>query len=195
VIIFAFLIPSEFGARTTYYAGTLDPRAQTNEWSFRWHLYTEETAKGISQGGMLGRGTGTHALGLQYLFGGAERSVVGIYDVEAGHGVIGYEWGIVGMALWLIWYLGWGRRVARALREVRGSPYAPAAVTLSAWIAIFLGVQFIAGKQAFQNYVSNAYFWLLSGVLFGLVQLVRPRDSGISETDVEASSAVMTLPH
>lgn len=186
VVAFALLVPSEFSARTSYYAGTLDPRAQTNEWSFRWNLYTDETLKGISEGGVLGQGTGTHALGLQYLFGGADRSLAGIYEVEAGHGVIAFEWGLIGVALWLTWSIGWGRRAIRAIREVRGSAYAPAAITLGAWLAIFLGVQFIAGKQAFQNYVSNAYFWLLSGVLFGLVQVARSRSKVTSNLTASA---------
>ena len=45
---------------------------------------------------------------------------------------------------------------------------AAAGIVLLGWVAIFLVVLFFSGFQVFQNYVSNAYFWLLSGMIFAL---------------------------
>ncbi len=191
VVLIAIALPSTFSSRATYYSATLDPRLQTNEWAFRWNLYQGETLQGIRRGGVIGRGTGSQALGLQYLFGGADRSVAGLYKTEAGWGAVGYEWGLVGVILWALWCAAWSRRVRGVLRLTRGTSYGPTAVIIVSWITLFLGIQFIGGKQAFQNYVSNAYFWLLSGIVFGLPQLLKTaaEDESDAEYALSASSA------
>jgi hypothetical protein len=51
---------------------------------------------------------------------------------------------------------------------------------------MFLFFNFFSGVQYFQNYVSNAYFWLFSGIVFGIGASHRNRanaiDSPVSET-------------
>ncbi len=36
------------------------------------------------------------------------------------------------------------------------------------WIAVYLFVGFVGGFQGFQNYITNAYMWILFGMLFAL---------------------------
>ena len=45
---------------------------------------------------------------------------------------------------------------------------AAAGFVLFAWMIFFLFIGFAGGLQAFQNYIANAYFWLLSGLMFAL---------------------------
>ena len=52
------------------------------------------------------------------------------------------------------------------------------------WMVNWLVISFFGGLANFQNYIPNAYFWLLSGVLFALPTLrergnpaARPADS------------------
>jgi hypothetical protein len=59
-------------------------------------------------------------------------------------------------------------RQYRAVSSSRPSDVAAGGLVLLSWVVLFLFVFFFSGFQVFQNYVSNAYFWLLSGVLFAL---------------------------
>ena len=88
---------------------------------------------------------------------------------------VAQEWGAVGLVLWILWSVTWLRRQYRAVSSSRPSDAAAAGIVLLGWVATFLVVLFFSGFQVFQNYVSNAYFWLLSGVIFAL-----PIDRGAS---------------
>jgi hypothetical protein len=165
--------PTVVGPRLTYYNQALNPASGDNEWAFRWSRYSESTLLGLHSGGWIGRGTGTQSLGLQYVYGGEKRSSRGLYHLESGYGTIAYELGGVGLALWLSWAVLWTRRLWQSARQVRGTEYESAAMVATGWIVFLLFIAFFAGSQFFQNYVSNAFLWLLSGVVFGLADLVR----------------------
>jgi hypothetical protein len=167
-VILAALSPSMFQSRLLWYQATLDPRSPDNEWSSRWAAYGGDTIRGVRLGGVLGVGTGQESLGRQYLYGGSGRAPAGLYQVEGGYASVATEWGVVGLALWVGWSLAWTRRQWRAVRASRGTSIAVAGLVLLGWMVFFLFFQFFGGLQAFQNYFANAYFWLLSGMLFAL---------------------------
>ena len=56
----------------------------------------------------------------------------------------------------------------RVVWALRNEPLGHAGLVLLGWIVIFLFLGFVAGFQEFQNYLGNAYFWLISGIVFGL---------------------------
>lgn len=172
----AILAPEAVSSRAAWYRTTLDPRLETNEWAFRWRSYSTATAEGLDTGGLFGEGTGTESLGLQYLSPGAGSDDVR-YDVEGGYASIAVEWGLVGLALWLAWSLAWMHRQWTRVRQVRGDPLAASGLVLLAWIGGLLFLQLAIGLQAFQNYLANAYFWLLSGMVLAL-----PRVAGVHES-------------
>ena len=92
--------------------------------------------------------------------------------VEEGYGALIVEMGIVAPFLWLLWtgsvlYYGW--KVSRRLRETRLFPLA-IAITWYAFMLLFTFTYL--GIVAYQNYVSNAYLWLLLGILFRLPDLL-----------------------
>jgi hypothetical protein len=121
----------------------------------------------------MGEGTGRESLGTQYLYGGATRSSAGLHQVEGGYAGVALEWGAVGLVLWIAWSVAWVTLQWNGVRQARGSPLARAGVVLLAWTVSFLFVDFFAGLQIFQNYTGNAYFWLLSGILFAFPELVK----------------------
>ena len=163
----AVLLPGVVGARLQWYSETLDPRSSFNEWSFRANSAIDNTERGIRIGGMFGQGTGTESLGKQYLTGDPDQ-IVGLFQVEGGYASIVVELGVVGLALWLAWSTAWTVRQWRSITSGRGHRAAAAAFVLFCWMLFFLFYGFATGLQVFQNYIANAYFWLLSGVMFAV---------------------------
>ena len=168
VIFVALFAPSVFSSRLSWYSATLDPSSPHSEWASRWASHAAGTVRGIQIGGAFGQGTGVESLGKQYLTGDPSRSPEGLYQVEAGFGSIAVEWGVLGLGLWLAWTISWVRRQWRCVQAARDGPMAAVGLVLFAWVVLLLFVQFFGGLAIFQNYYANAYFWLVSGVIFAL---------------------------
>ena len=171
VFLISALVPDLFTSRLDWYRQTLDPRSSDSEWSFRWDSYGGATQRGIEIGGLIGQGTGSESLGKQYLYSDSEGAPVGSYQVEGGYASIAVEWGAVGLALWTLWTLAWLYRQWRCIRAAPSGQLRAFGLVLFGWMIFFLVVGFFGGLQGYQNYIPNAYFWLLSGVIFGLPQL------------------------
>ncbi|MBA3654972.1 MAG: hypothetical protein H0W70_12360 [Actinobacteria bacterium] len=169
--------PDLYTSRLAWYRDTLDPRSGRNEWSFLWTNYSSDTVRGIGIGGPVGNGTGTESLGRQYVYGGSERSTTGLNKVEGGWAAIAVEWGWVGLFLWVGWTISWLGRLRRCVRAARPSPFAAGGAVLLAIVFFDLVVGFFGGLQGFQNYIENAYFWLISGMILGLPALASGRAS------------------
>jgi hypothetical protein len=119
-----------------------------------------------------GFGIGTVSLGGQY--------VIRIFHVlpptdgvESGFGNIVLELGIVGLALWFVMsgavlYSAW-----KVVRKLKGSPWFPLGFMIF-WYAFLLLIPFtFQGMQAYEDFVLNAYMWLLLGILFRLPNLAQ----------------------
>ena len=168
------LIPGVIGARFEWYKQTLDPRSPNNEWTQRVDAYVTNTTGGLQIGGLFGRGTGTESLGKQYL-SGDPNLYEGRYLVEGGYAALAVEWGVIGVTLWLVWSFAWITRQWGSVNSARGHRSAAAGFILFGWMLFFLFFGFVSGLQAFQNFVANAYFWLLSGLVFALPIAARDR--------------------
>jgi len=111
-------------------------------------------------------------LGMQYVAKFLGQAPIGFW-VENGWGTLILEMGILGPILWLIWtcsllYFAW-----KTVRQLRDTIYFPVALSIF-WYAFVLLVPFsYNGMAPYQNYVMNAYLWLLIGVLFRLPHLVQ----------------------
>jgi len=91
--------------------------------------------------------------------------------VESGFGNIIIEMGIVGLILWLIMSTavlvsGW-----RVVRKLKGSPWFPLAFMLFFYVFLLLLPLTYEGLQAYEDFILNAYAWLLLGILFRLPTL------------------------
>ena len=125
---------------------------------------------------MVGHGIGTSSLGAQYVTRIMEAPPTGI-AVENGFGTMILEFGILGPILWLVWSLSLMLAALKVLLKLKGTWAFPVAFSIS-WFAFFLLFAITwGGIGGFENFVLNAYFWLLVGVLFRLPGLVNQRIS------------------
>ena len=168
------IFPQQIGARLTFYQETLSPWSPAYEVSSRIGSYPIGNFLGAfaDSGWVIGHGIGTASLGGQYVTRilGAPPTNIG---VESGPGILVLEFGILGLVLWLAW-TGWlvvtAAKVVLGLRRTWAFPIALAIL----WYSFLLLFPFTyGGIQAYQNFVYNAYFWLLVGVLFRLPALVK----------------------
>ena len=97
--------------------------------------------------------------------------------MEGGYGTVAIEWGMLGLVLWILWSVAWIREQSRRILQARGSPWAGVGLVLVAYAVYYLFFWFFAGMQQFQDYIGNAYFWLFSGMIFGVTVTVNLRDA------------------
>ena len=114
-----------------------------------------------------GYGLGTASLGAQYVARILHARPMGI-GVENGYGELVLELGIVGLVLWIIMTVSICFSAWKVVKKSRGSPLFPLAFVIF-WYAFLVFIPFsFNGLNAYQNFVMNAYLWLLIGVLYRL---------------------------
>jgi len=170
-----FIFPDEAGSRIAFYAETLSPNSSAYEASFRaWDYPIMNFVSVFNQPNwLLGNGTGTASLGTQYVskFLGQPAPRIG---VEEGYGTLILEMGIIAPLLWIVWtatllFASW-----RIVSKLRGTRFFPLAFAIF-WYAFLLLYPFqYATMVVFQNYITNAYLWLLVGILFRLPDFLAP---------------------
>ncbi|MGC2466041.1 MAG: hypothetical protein WA517_12660, partial [Candidatus Acidiferrum sp.] len=117
-----------------------------------------------------GYGIGTSALGAQYVSRIFNVKPVGA-GVESGFGTLVVEMGIGGLILWIIMSVAILFSAWKVVKKLRGSPWFPLGFVIF-WYAFFLlGPFTFGGMDAYEDFLLNAYFWLLLGMLFRLPTL------------------------
>jgi hypothetical protein len=171
-VVMLFIYPEAFLSRLTVYSETLDPRSSSNELVHRTHDYPIRNflAAFDYPRWPYGYGIGTLSLGGQYVsrFFNARPPVSG---VESGFGAIVIEMGIGGLILWFVMAGAILISAWRVVRKLKGSPWFPLAFMIFLYSFILLVPLTFGGLQPYQDFVLNAYFWLLLGVLFRLPKL------------------------
>jgi hypothetical protein len=169
LVLILFLFPKEAGSRVEYYTETLLPSGSAYQVENRAWDYPIENLMSVFDGPnwVLGNGIGTASLGGQYVAKLIGRPVVSV-GVEEGYGSLIAEMGIIAPFLWILWtaallYYGWG--VVRRLRQTR---FFPIALSIFWFAFLLLYPMMYASLVAYQNYINNAYLWLLVGILFRL---------------------------
>jgi hypothetical protein len=173
LILMNFVFPIVLGDHWRFLSETLSlPGTEGSELQNRaWDYPMENLMKAFDHDRWIaGYGTGTASLGMQYvtrIVGGTIPEV----GVENGYGNLLVEMGVLGPILWLFWVfalLASGWKVVKQLRE---TVYFPLAFAIW-WYAVVLLLMLVHfGLPAYQNYVNNAYLWLLVGVLYRLPKL------------------------
>jgi hypothetical protein len=168
------LYPEAVGARWAFYSETIAPWSPTSELGWRVWGYPIGNLLGAFSfpGWPLGYGIGTSSLGVQYVTGLLGLPAPGI-GVESGYGTLILELGIVGPLLWLLWTVALVREGWRTVRRLRGTPVFPIGFAILWFLLLLLFPFTFGGMQPYQNYVLNAYLWLLAGVLFRLPAMTR----------------------
>jgi hypothetical protein len=168
------IFPKEIGARFAFYEETLSPYSSKNEFQKRVVNYTwDETAKAFAFPGFwTGHGTGTTSLGTQYvkrILGQARPK----YMVEAGWGNLVIEMGVLGLVLWLCWSTALLVTMWRVAARLKETAYFPLAFAILLYSYSLLFPMTWGGLDLYENFVMNAYFWLLLGVFFRLPDLAK----------------------
>jgi hypothetical protein len=169
MVLLFYAYPHALESRLAIYEETLLPSSPTNELTHRGWTYPAENFLGAfnSDRWPYGYGIGTTALGGQYVSRIFNVRPVGV-SVESGFGTLVLEMGIGGLILWIIMsaaimFSAWG-----LVRKLKGSPWFPVGFVIL-WYAFFLlGPATFGGMAAYEDFLLNAYFWLLLGMLFRL---------------------------
>jgi len=168
------IFPVQIGSRFALYSETLSLDSPASELVYRARdyplrnfLYAFDYEHWVT-----GYGIGTSSLGLQYVvryFHAAPMNVL----VENGYGQIILELGIVGIIAWLflsgsIIFSAW--KVVKGLRQ---TPWFPIAFCIFWYAFLLLIPMSYIGFIAYQDYVMNAYLWLMLGILFRLPDIAK----------------------
>jgi len=161
--------PEAIASRWGFYITTLSPYSNDYQLGQRaWTGPIDEIVKAFNDPNWLfGNGTGTCSLGVQYVTRilNVPRLSIG---VESGYGALVLEMGAIGLLLWLLWTTVLMVSVWKVVKRLRGSALFPIGVV----IALFAFAVFFAltaqSNSGYENFVVNAYVWLLLGILFRL---------------------------
>jgi len=127
-----------------------------------------------------GYGIGVSSLGVQYVAKIFHQTPMGV-SVESGFGALVLELGIVGLILWLIMSFAIVLSAWRVVKKLRGSPWFPIAFVIF-WYAFLLLLPItFTSMVAYEDFVLNAYLWLLLGILFRLPRLALSVEFAASE--------------
>jgi hypothetical protein len=171
--LMAVLFPSVVGARLAFYRETISPDSPDSEAADRiWSYPVGQLQKAMADPDwVIGHGIGTASLGGQYVSQIMEVPKTN-WGVESGYGALILELGILGLVLWLAWTLGLMFSALKVLLRLKGTWAFPLAVSIF-WFAFYLLFpRTYTGMQGYQDFVLNAYLWLLMGILFRLPGLV-----------------------
>jgi hypothetical protein len=184
ISIVASLYPNEVGVRLAYYAETMLPNSSAQQVTNRLQDYPiQEFEKSFEQGGwVMGHGIGTASLGVQYVSRWLGQKPLAI-GVESGFGNLVLEYGILGLFLWWLWTAVLLISIWRIVRRLRQTAYFPLAFSIFWFVFLLLYPMTYGTLNFYEDYVYNAYLWLLVGVVFRLPALVdqnaRPSISGV----------------
>jgi hypothetical protein len=174
LILMAEVFPTVLGSNWAFLSETLAYKGQGSELAARsWDYPVRNLVQAFQhERWIMGYGTGVASLGVQYVARFLDQPVPDI-GVESGYGALVVEMGIVGLVLWLIWvtallWTGW-----RVVRQLRQTVYFPIGFAIWWYAVVLLVLLTYFGIQPYQNFVNNAYLWLLIGILFRLPKLAQ----------------------
>jgi O-antigen ligase len=184
VVMMFFVYPDAFQNRLAIYSETLDPRSPTSELVHRSRDYPLKNflAAFDYDRWPYGYGIGTISLGGQYVSRIFHvRPPVG--GVESGFGALIVEMGILGLILWIAVGLAIVFSAWKVVRGLKGSPWFPLAFMILLYAFVLLLPMTFVSMNNYQDFILNAYLWLLLGILFRLPSLAL---SAQSSADIAA---------
>jgi hypothetical protein len=172
VVLLFFIFPDALLSRVAIYSETLTPGAATSELQHRTWDYPLKNFLGAFSYDRwpYGFGIGTSSLGVQYIAKIFHEKALAV-GVESGFGQLVVEMGIGGLILWLVMsfsILWWSWKV---VRKLKGSPWFPVAFIIFLYAFLLLLPITFTSMVTYQDFIVNAYFWLMLGILFRLPHL------------------------
>jgi hypothetical protein len=172
IVVLLATYPEALLSRVAFYKETLSPSSSASELQNRTWDYPLRNFLGAFSYDRwpYGYGIGTTSLGTQYVarIFHAKPPVGG---VESGFGTLIVEMGIGGLVLWFIMTFAILFSAWRVVKKLRGSPWFPIAFMIFWYAGLLLVPMTFAGMATYEDFVLNAYLWLLLGILFRLPKL------------------------
>jgi hypothetical protein len=172
IILLFITYPDALLSRLAIYQGTLTPYGPYSELTTRGWDYPvlNFLAAFRYDRWPYGYGIGTCSLGGQYVARFFKAKPVGA-GVESGFGALVVEMGIGGLVLWLVMSVAITVSAWKVVKRLKGSPLFPVGFVIF-WYALFLFFPAtFGGIMAYEDFLLNAYLWLLLGILFRLPSL------------------------
>src|SRR5882762_578834 len=172
ILFLSVAFPDEINSRLAIYNETLNPYSSASELAYRAHEYPMKNflAAFDTPNWIYGYGIGTASLGIQYVARILHAPSTGI-GVESGYGQLIIEFGIVGLLLWIVLGAVLSISAWKVVAHLRGSPWFPIAFAIF-WLAFLMFFPIGYSSMSFyQDFLVNAYFWILVGVLYRLPSL------------------------
>lgn len=172
VIALILLFPEEVGARFALYSETLMPDSPTSELVWRaWDYPIINLMKAFdTPEWVTGYGIGVSSLGVQYVRRLLLQPSLEI-GVESGYGTLVIEMGILGLILWILWSTHLVASGFQVLLKLRRTAVFPLGCAIWWFSFLLLFPLTYGGIAPYQNFVLNAHFWLLVGILHRLPEL------------------------
>ena len=161
------IFPQEVASRLAIYTETLSPSSSKSELGFRsWNYPLQNFVAAFDYPRWpYGYGTGTASLGVQYVARIMHVPPMNV-GVENGYGQLVVELGIVGLILWILLAYKITRSAWQAAKNLKRTVWFPIGFAIF-WYAFLLVFPLsFYGFVAYQDFVLNAYFWLMLGMLF-----------------------------
>jgi hypothetical protein len=172
IVLVFYAYPDALLSRLAVYEETLLPDSPTSELTHRSWTYPVQNFLGAFdyERWPYGYGMGTTSLGGQYVarIFNVKPPVVG---VESGYGALVVEMGIVGLILWLIMSVAILFATWKVVKKLKGSPWFPLGFVIFWYAFVLLFPATFGGMQPYEDFLLNAYLWLLLGLLFRLPTL------------------------
>ena len=174
------VFPQEVGSRLAIYSETLSPSSPVSELSFRsWEYPVQNFVAAFDfPRWPYGYGTGTASLGGQYVTRIMHASPMHV-GVENGYGQLLIELGIVGLLLWILLAYVITRAAWQAAKNLKGTVWFPVGFAIFWYTFLLMFPMSFYGFVAYQDFVMNAYFWLMLGILFRVSEF--PRDLPLAQ--------------
>ena len=165
----AVLYPEVVGARLVFYRETVALDSPDQETTGRaWSYPAQGFLVALSDPDwLIGHGTGTTSLGIQYVSRILDAPQTGI-GVESGAGNLLLEFGILGPICWLLWSASLIFAAVKVTLKLKGTWGFPLALSITWFIALVLLPLSWGNVTEYQNFVANAYLWFCVGILFRL---------------------------
>src|SRR5690349_18330692 len=196
VILLLLLFPEALLSRMSFYTETLSPTSSVSDLQNRtWDYPIRNFLAAFSyERWPYGYGIGTTALVTQYVakFFHAKPPV---FPVESGFGTLVVEMGIGGLILWLVMSFAIVFSAWRVVQQLRGSPWFPIAFMIFWYAGLLLIPITYAGMASYEDFVMNAYLWLLLGILFRLPTLATSAKFAAAQTDLQMQQAFLHAPY
>jgi hypothetical protein len=181
VLFYAY--PDALMSRLAIYEETLSPSSPSNELAHRgWTYPVDNLLSAFTYDRWpYGFGIGTASLGTQYVTRIFNVKPPGV-GVESGFGTLVVEMGVMGLILWFVMSGAILVSAWKVVKKLKGSPCFPIGFVIF-WYSFFLLLPAtFGGMAAYEDFLLNAYFWLLLGVLFRIPSIALSAQSADGAT-------------